>query len=99
MRFRRPNFGLLGMRPLHIQSHAFEDDESPACQQASTALTIYSKLDSSEKAEFLQKFITEGRGKSKDALKFIYTYQRTTSRSKSDTSAATSKMMNRHVLS
>ena len=76
-----------------------KDDDSDACKEATDALEIYGKMDASHKAQFLNDFITHGRGKGKDAMKFRYAYQRTASRTKENKISATENDLNRHVCS
>ena len=76
-----------------------KDDDSDMCKEATDALEIYGQMDASQKSQFLNDFITHGRGKGKDAMKFRYAYQRTASRTKEDKISATENDLNRHVCS
>ena len=76
-----------------------KDDDSDTCKEATDALEIYGQMDASQKSQFLNDFITHGRGKGKDAMKFRYAYQRTASRTKEDKISATENDLNRHVCS
>ena len=68
------------MQLMHIVSQR-KDDSSDVCKEASSALEIYAGMDIKIKPKFLNDFISHGRGKGKDALKFRYAYQRTAVRS------------------
>ena len=73
-----------------------KDDNSEVCKEATDALEIYGKMDACLKAKFLNDFITHGRGKGKESLKFRYTYQRTAIRTKEDKISTTENDLNRH---
>ena len=73
-----------------------KDDGTDVCKDATDALEIYSNMDASLRSNFLNDFISHGRGKGKEALKFRYTYQRTASRSKEEKISATENDLNRH---
>ena len=59
-------------------------------------LEIYAGMDIKIKPKFLNDFISHGRGKGKDALKFRYAYQRTAVRSKEETISSTEDDLTRH---
>ena len=75
------------MQHVHIYIYVYlsytEDDGNDACKYATDALAIYGAMDDCrDKSTFLNRFISEGRGKGKDALKFMYSYQRIATRAK-----------------
>ena len=76
------------MQLMHIVSQR-KDDTSDMCKEATSALEIYADMDASIKCNFLNDFISQGRGKGKDALKFRYAYQRTAVRSKEEKISST----------
>ena len=73
-----------------------KDDDTDVCKEATSALDIYKNMDASLKPNFLNDFISHGRGKGKEALKFRFVYQRTASRSKEEKISATENDLNRH---
>ena len=83
------------MQLMHIVSQR-KDDTSDMCKEAASALQIYADMDVLKKPKFLNDFISEGRGKGKDALKFRYAYQRTAVRSKEEKISATENDLTRH---
>ena len=80
---------------MHIVSQR-KDDNSDVCKEATDALKIYGGMDASLKSNFLNDFISHGRGKGKEALKFRYVYQRIASRSKEEKISTTENDLNRH---
>ena len=83
------------MHRVHIVSQR-KDDDIDVCKEATSALDIYKHMDAILKSNFLNDFISYGRGKGKEALKFRYVYQRTASRSKEEKISATENDLNRH---
>ena len=84
------------MQLMHIVSQR-KDDTSDMCKEATSALEMYGNMDAStSKCNFLNDFISHGRGKGKDALKFRYAYQRTAVRSKEEKISATENDLTRH---
>ena len=83
------------MQLMHIVSQR-KDDSSDMCKEASSALEIYAGMDIKIKPKFLNDFISHGRGKGKDALKFRYAYQRTAVRSKEEKISSTEDDLTRH---
>ena len=83
------------MQLMHIVSQR-KDDSSDVCKEASSALEIYADMDIKIKPQSLNDFISHGRGKGKDALKFRYAYQRTAVRSKEEKISATENDLTRH---
>ena len=83
------------MQLVHIVSQR-KDDGSEQCIAATDALVIYSGMDASLKSNVLNDFISHGRGKTPDALKFRYQYQRVAVRSREEKLSATENDVNRH---
>ena len=83
------------MQLMHIVSQR-KDDSSDMCKEASSALDIYADMDAKVKPKFLNDFISQGRGKGKDALKFRYAYQRLAIRSKEEKISSTEDDLTRH---
>ena len=83
------------MQLVHIVSQR-KDDCSDQCIAATDALLIYSGIDANLKSKFLNDFISHGRGKGTDALKFRYQYQRIAVRSKEEKISTTESDLNRH---
>jgi len=73
-----------------------KDGDSETCVEATDALSIYSRVDTCEKAKFLKDFIDNGGGKGKDDMQFRYTYNRTIARAKEEKIAVTENDLNRH---
>ena len=80
---------------MHIVSQS-KENSSISCLEAKSALEIYGGMDASLKAKFLNDFISHGRGRGKDAMKFRYQYLRTVTRTKGDKIPTTTNDLNRH---
>ena len=83
------------MQLMHVVSQR-KDDSSDICKEATSALAIYAAMDTKDKPKFLNDFISHGRGKGKDALKFRYAYQRLAIRSKEEKISTTEDDLTRH---